>query len=736
MVDNYSETNILGWLTVVQNTRLIDRILHDYTGLGTTGLTILLGPTGHVNLFARGGTPTEQRGVEFIIPVRPSATSTCPTCTVNLNFPASAYPAVESALSDGFHGRQELGSMPSTHNEVGQSVSVAYATPPTELVDWIVIIEQSTSEFWAPVDQLRTIILACMFSVLGFFLFASFPLAHWAVRPITRLRAATRSTMDPLYGSSSGSLDRIQEEGESDPPADAVTKPGLLSGLLWWRYKEPIAENHVRHQKRFRIPSKVDTSRHWVRDDLLDLMETFNEMSDELFTQYSKLEERVRMRTLELDQSKRAAEAANESKTLFVANVSHELKTPLNGILGMCATSIEDNDTEQMRTSLNIIYKSGDLLLRTLNDLLTFSTNQVGSRELVLEEREFTLYDLESQIMTIFEKQAMDKAITLRFECENLPSCAGDVSIGLKEMTLWGDVHRLLQIVINLVSNSCKYTPERGSITVIVRRSAEQAPRRLSLWPEQVSMQSRKSAQSRKTRGSRKSVRFGTANFINPTEGYQLQEQSFPPPGNDLYIEFDVRDTGQGIPEEMQSRIFEPFVQGEVGLNRRHSGTGLGLSICTQLANLMRGTIALKSTVGLGTTFTVKIPLRQVMATPSVKLSIDLPRRPSYVSSWTGTEKYEEKGPDSDEYDVQGVVPASTELMDFGTKERVPPLAIIPGSPSEKEAPELESPSPEKQTVEESIPDESKNKEPNSEAIPTPRPSMSKRLGYCNLEAL
>ena len=407
--------------------------------------------------------------------------------------------------------------------------------------------------------------------------------------------------------------------------------------------------------------------RHWLKDDLLDLMETFNEMSDELFMQYSRLEERVQQRTIELEQSKKAAESANESKTLFVANgkcpishltwtqdtgltyhiVSHELRTPLNGILGMCATSIEDDNTDQMKTSLNIIYKSGDLLLRTLNDLLTFSTNQVGSRELMLEEREFTLQDLESQVMTIFEKQAEEKNLALHYQCEKMPSnkYGSPLGLALNEMTLYGDVHRLLQIVINLVSNSIKYTPNNGSITFAVRRSNDLAPRRLPRGLEQSSFHSRR---TQRTQTSLPPIaeHGGTANFINPTEGVQLQEASLAPPGNDIYVEFEVRDTGQGIPQDIQSRIFEPFVQGEVGLNRRHSGTGLGLSICSQLAALMKGNIWLRSTVGVGSTFTVKIPLRQVMATPSrasMDLSVDGRRSLSRLSLSTEAEKSDEK---------------------------------------------------------------------------------------------
>ena len=75
-------------------------------------------------------------------------------------------------------------------------------------------------------------------------------------------------------------------------------------------------------------------------------------------------------------------------------------------------------------------------------------------------------------------------------------------------------------------------------------------------------------------------------------------------------FEFEVEDTGPGIPDHMQQRVFEPFVQGDLGLSKKFGGTGLGLSICQQLANLMGGNITLKSTIGVGTTFTMHIPLK------------------------------------------------------------------------------------------------------------------------------
>ena len=115
--------------------------------------------------------------------------------------------------------------------------------------------------------------------------------------------------------------------------------------------------------------------------------------------QYTSLEQRVADRTEQLEVSKRAAEAANESKTLFIANISHELKTPLNGILGMCAVCMGEEDLAAIKRHLQVVYKSGDLLLHLLNDLLTFSKNQIG-QQLSLEEREFRLSDIKTQVST------------------------------------------------------------------------------------------------------------------------------------------------------------------------------------------------------------------------------------------------------------------------------------------------------------------------------------------------
>src|SRR5277367_7139294 len=115
---------------------------------------------------------------------------------------------------------------------------------------------------------------------------------------------------------------------------------------------------------------------------------TFNAMTDELLRQYTSLESQVAARTQELEISKKAAEVANESKTLFIANISHELKTPLNAILGLCAVCMQENDVQKIRSTLSTIYKSGDLLLHLLTDLLTFSKNSIG-QQIQIDETEF-----------------------------------------------------------------------------------------------------------------------------------------------------------------------------------------------------------------------------------------------------------------------------------------------------------------------------------------------------------
>jgi osomolarity two-component system sensor histidine kinase SLN1 len=129
---------------------------------------------------------------------------------------------------------------------------------------------------------------------------------------------------------------------------------------------------HASRRRQFCVPTRVKDYTYFVYNKLTDLITTFNKISNELTMQYESLKEKVRQRTAELELSKEAAEAANESKTLFTANISHKLKTLLNSIIGMCAVCMSENDALKLKQSLKVIYKSRELLLNLLTDLLTF----------------------------------------------------------------------------------------------------------------------------------------------------------------------------------------------------------------------------------------------------------------------------------------------------------------------------------------------------------------------------
>jgi len=297
---------------------------------------------------------------------------------------------------------------------------------------------------------------------------------------------------------------------------------------------------------------------------------------------------------------------------------------------------------------------AGDLLLHLLEDLLSFSKNQMG-KQLSLEEKEFRLADIRSQILTIFDKQVREGRINFsvhfagvdNLETElgterpsidsRLPAIGPQGTGRLKDMCLWGDQHRILQVLINLVSNSLKFTPPGGKVAVRIRcigevdslsggdesrtSSFSKTSNRGGRTRHRVGSSSTHSASSRG--GTSSATQFkaaGTAIAINPTDPKmnlhtQMLEASapVPPPGARPYtFEFEVEDSGPGIPEHMHQRVFEPFVQGDLGLSKKFGGTGLGLSICQQLATLMGGNISLRSTEGVGTAFTMNIPLKYI----------------------------------------------------------------------------------------------------------------------------
>ena len=671
--NNTSHSDVLGWLTVVLSCSTIFDIVNSVEGLGKTGQVLIVAPATLENRLT--GTPEygdndtlttrETARTELVSFVLPPASNHSRTTrqsshlygNPNTPFQMQQYPAVLDAFTKSNGVDRNAGSKISSTNEDGKTVSVGYALPMSAMVDWALIVEQSHSEVTSPISRLRNILLACVFGTTGALLLFVVPIAHLSVRPIRRLGAATKKTVEPyqypsddqsVRSSTSGDTGGI-DSGDDENRAAEARKEGFLGRVTTWRSrhrKKKVERQQMQRSQTFRIPGKVKDRKHLVQDELTDLTTTFNAMSEELMMQYERLEERVKDRTYELEISKKAAEAANESKTLFIANISHELKTPLNGILGMCAVCMQEEEPTKIKRSLNIIYKSGDLLLHLLTDLLTFSKNQIG-QQLTLEEREFRLADVSSQILSIFDKQARDGSINLSIQFQgpldnqdftassSLVAGLGPFGVGrVRDMCVWGDQHRILQVIINLVSNSLKFTPPGGSVQVRVRCTGEVPERAESRKGSLNSKQSKQGSSKGSKRRSRmtsagsssaspKHLDRGNSDYsdtalqINRAEpkavaSVQVLERSTSPPpvgAKTFMFEFEVEDTGPGIPESQQQRVFEPFVQGDLGLSKKYGGTGLGLSICSQLASLMRGSISLKSEVGVGSKFIMRIPL-------------------------------------------------------------------------------------------------------------------------------
>jgi osomolarity two-component system sensor histidine kinase SLN1 len=385
IVNNISNTRTIGWLTIVLDAKLIKDVIDAKDGLGDSGLTLLFGPYNMSNTFPAGYLFTSPNSnapqdVEIRYQVPPTDRENNRRhiqygTTLNpppLNW--AEFPAVRACFTHATGHRNNAGSMVSTRNEERHRVAVGYAIVESSMVDWMVMVEYLHAEVWMPITRLRTIILACVFGTMVAMLLLTLPVAHYFVRPIKRLRDATGKTL--LHRSPKRAALSDLADSENQTPKEVLAHAQrLFCRMLGYRR---YGAYHTKKQRGgmkeepFGLPDEVKNQKYFVQDELTDLTTAFNTMITELTRQYETLDEKVRQRTAELQVSKNAAEAANESKTLFIANISHELKTPLNGILGMCAVCMCENDLSKLKQSLSIIYKSGDLLLKLLTDLLTF----------------------------------------------------------------------------------------------------------------------------------------------------------------------------------------------------------------------------------------------------------------------------------------------------------------------------------------------------------------------------